>query len=291
LPGYFPRSPIFRFAPFRTGLFLLHDFNLETSNLGILEFWNLGIKLNLETMENFEKQPVRKSMVRKSMAFGIIVLLLGLALLLRNIGSFGETNIWEYIFSWQMLIIAIGAINIAGDGHRGFGWILIAVGGFFMLDKMYDWPTTFANVFWPVLIIVVGLFLIFGSRGRCFKRHGYIRVGNSDEDVIEEVSIFGGRDRAIHSDKFRGGEVVSIFGGSKLDLTQAKPVPEGAEIEIVSVFGGSTLIVPSDWNVKLEVFNIFGGFSDKRMKAQVDLSKVLVVKGVAIFGGGELKSF
>lgn len=230
-------------------------------------------------------------MIRKSMAFGIVVLLLGLALLLRNLGTFDETNVWEYIFSWQMLLIAIGTVNVAGEGHRGFGWVLIAVGGFFMLDKMYDWPTTFANVFWPALIIVVGLFLIFGGKYKCRNRHDYTYYKSNGEEVIEEVSIFGGHDRYVHTDKFRGGEVVSVFGGSKIDLTHATLVPEGAEIEIVSVFGGSTLIVPADWNVKLEVFNIFGGFSDKRMKSQVDLNKVLVVKGVAIFGGGELKSF
>lgn len=228
-------------------------------------------------------------MIRKSMAFGIIVLLLGLALLLRNLGIYENTNIWSYIFSWQMLLIAIGAVNVIGEGHRGFGWILIAVGGFFMLDKAYDWPTTFANVFWPALIIVVGLVLIFGKSCKFRRSNSYYK--STGEDVIEEVSVFGGRDRKVNSDKFRGGEVVSVFGGGKLDLTNATLVPEGAEIEIVSVFGGSTLIVPSDWNVKLEVFNIFGGFSDKRMKAQVDLNKVLVVKGVAIFGGGELKSF
>jgi predicted membrane protein len=224
------------------------------------------------------------------MAFGILVLTLGLALLLRNLGIFEETNFWQYIFSWQMLLIAIGIINVSAEGHRGFGWILIAVGGFFLLNKVYDWPATFSNVFWPGLIIAVGLVLIFGSHGRKWRRnHTYFK--SSGEDVIEEVSVFGGRERSVHSEKFRGGEVINVFGGGKLDLTHATLVPEGAEIEIVSVFGGSTLIVPSDWNVKLEVLNIFGGFSDKRMKSQVDFNKVLVVKGVAIFGGGELKSF
>jgi predicted membrane protein len=241
-------------------------------------------------MENFERQPVRRSMIRKSMAFGILVLALGSALLLRNLGIFEETNIWQYIFSWQMLLIAIGIINVSAEGHRGFGWILIAVGGFFLLNKIYDWPATFSNVFWPGMIIAVGLVLIFGNHGRKWRR-SHIYFKSPEEDVIEEVSIFGGRERSVHSDKFRGGEVISVFGGGKLDLTNAVLVPEGAEIEIVSVFGGSTLVVPSDWNVKLEVLNIFGGFSDKRMKSQVDLNKVLVVKGVAIFGGGELKSF
>jgi predicted membrane protein len=189
-----------------------------------------------------------------------------------------------------MLLIAIGIINVAGEGHRGFGWILIAVGGFFLLSDIFEWPLAFRNVFWPALLIVIGLALIFGGQFKFRGRFHNKQAGGSN-DVLEDISIFGGGDRVIHSDDFKGGEVISVFGGSKIDLTQATISPDGAEIEIVAVFGGSTLLVPSDWTVKLEVFNIFGGFSDKRMKAQADTSKVLTVKGVAIFGGGELKSF
>jgi len=240
-------------------------------------------------MENLEKQPVRKNLQRKSMVIGLMVLGLGAFWLMRNFQIISEP-VWDVIFSWQMLLIAIGIINVAGEGHKGFGWILIAVGGFFLLNDIFDWPVTFRNVFWPALLIVIGMFLIFGSQWKCRRKFQYNK-SNGNNDILEDIAVFGGGDRIIHSDNFKGGEVISVFGGSKIDLTQTTLNPEGAEIEIVAVFGGSTLLVPSDWNVKLEVFNIFGGFSDKRMRAQVDTNKVLVVKGVAIFGGGELKSF
>jgi len=239
-------------------------------------------------MENLEKQPVRRGLQRKSMVIGLLVLALGAFWLLRNFGILSEI-VWDYIFSWQMLLIAIGVINVAGEGHKGFGWVLIAIGGFFLLSDIFIWPVSFRNVFWPALLILIGIFLIFGSRCKFKRGHQYLK--SSGTDVIEEVSVFGGGDRSIHSDNFKGGEIISIFGGSKIDLTETTISPEGAEIEIVAVFGGSTLLVPSDWNVKLEVFNIFGGFSDKRMKAQVDTNKTLLIKGVAVFGGGELKSF
>ena len=61
-------------------------------------------------------------------------------------------------------------------------------------------------------------------------------------------------------------------------------------LEMICVFGGSTLIVPADWNVKVEMFSIFGGFEDKRVTGQVDYNKTLILKGVAIFGGGEVKT-
>jgi len=83
--------------------------------------------------------------------------------------------------------------------------------------------------------------------------------------------------------------MVAVFGGSKIDLTNATLSSNTNEIEIVVVFGGTELIVPSDWNIRIEVFNIFGGFSDKTSPSQVDLNKTLIIKGVAVFGGGEIK--
>lgn len=226
-------------------------------------------------------------MKRKSLVFGLLVLGLGLVWLMRNFGIVPE-SLWDVIFSWQMLLIAIGIINIANDHSRGVGWILIAIGGFFMISEYFDLPVTFRHIFWPSLLILIGAILIFGS-GRIFRRRDF--TISKGEDFIEEVSIFSGRERFINSLAFRGGKVVSVFGGSKLDLTRAQLANGEAEMEIVAIFGGSTLIVPNDWNVKIEVFNIFGGYSDKRVRSQVDYNKTLVVKGVAIFGGGEIKSY
>lgn len=234
-----------------------------------------------------QSQPVRQGLKRKSLVFGLIVLGLGLAWLMRNFGLMSE-NVWDVIFSWQMLLIAIGVINISNDSSRGVGWVLIAIGGFFLISDLYDLPYSFRQVFWPALLILIGLVLIFGS-SRIFRRR-HINVSKG-EDFIEEVSIFGGRERFVDSQAFRGGKIVSVFGGSKIHLTQAQLAEGEIEIENVSIFGGSTLIVPSDWNVKIEVFNIFGGYADKRIRSQVDFNKTVTVKGVAIFGGGEIKSY
>jgi predicted membrane protein len=238
-------------------------------------------------MENNENTSVSRGMNRKSLVFGLLVLGFGFSWLLHNMGFLGERT-WDVIFSWQMLVIAIGIINVANDTHKGFGWILIAVGGFFLVSDYYDLPTSFRHIFWPALLIIIGLVLIFGS-SKIFRRRDF--TVSKGEDFIEEVAVFGGSDRYINSQAFRGGKIVSVFGGSKLDLTKVELAEGNIEIEIVAVFGGSTLLVPNDWNIKLEVFNIFGGYGDKRVRSQVDYNKTVIIKGVAIFGGGEIKSY
>ena len=237
-------------------------------------------------METNEQKQIRPGLKGKSLVFGILVLSLGLLWLAYNFGIISE-NVWDHIISWPMLLIAIGLVNLFNGHGRGFGAILILIGGFFLLDDVFEWPITFTKIFWPSLLILVGLFLLMGSK-KMFRK-GYISVGEG-EDFIEEVSVFSGVDKIIHSKSFRGGKVVSVFGGSNINLTQAEMQPGSHMLEMICVFGGSTLIVPADWNVKVEMFSIFGGFEDKRVTGQVDYNKTLILKGVAIFGGGEVKT-
>ncbi len=69
---------------------------------------------------------------------------------------------------------------------------------------------------------------------------------------------------------------------------------EGTNVlNVTAIFGGSTIIVPRDWNVIMNVTPIFGGFSNKIRREPnlvVDQTRTLIIKGTAIFGGGEVKS-
>jgi predicted membrane protein len=241
-------------------------------------------------METMQENRERKTRFHgKSLVFGILVIAFGLLWLLHNT-EFISDNIWDHIISWEMLLIAIGLINVLSDDHRGFGALLILVGGFFLLSDIYEWPLTFHRIFWPAVLILIGLSLIFGRMG--LHRRRWFNAQAGSDDFIEDISVFSGHDRAIHSQSFKGGKIVSVFGGSKIDLVNAKLDPSGqAIIEMVCIFGGSTVIVPPDWHVKVEILNIFGGYADKRPRVQVDLNKTLTIKGIALFGGGEIKSY
>ncbi|MEP1891886.1 MAG: hypothetical protein ABJJ14_09455, partial [Cyclobacteriaceae bacterium] len=80
----------------------------------------------------------------------------------------------------------------------------------------------------------------------------------------------------------------NIFGGSDIDLSESKPI-DGATIEIFSMFGGCDITVPKDWQLEIDTIAVFGGFSDKR-KTITTTGPRVVIKGIMIFGGGDLKS-
>jgi len=80
-------------------------------------------------MEKCGSQRTGKSIKRKTLVFGLLLLGLGTTWLLYNMGIL-PYEAWDAIISWQTLLIAIGLINIANGGSRGFGFILILVGFF-----------------------------------------------------------------------------------------------------------------------------------------------------------------
>jgi len=112
------------------------------------------------------------------------------------------------------------------------------------------------------------------------------------DDVLDTVSVFGNVVKTIFSKNFKGGDVVNIFGGTELDFTQAD-INGRVVVDIVQIFGGSKIIVPSNWQVVSDTAAVFAGIDDKRIKTGViqDSNKILVIKGVSIFAGIDIRSY
>jgi predicted membrane protein len=230
----------------------------------------------------------------KKYAFGIVIILAGLVLLAYNFGY--VTSGWKnIIFSWQMLLIVIGVVSLLSRENWVPGIILVSVGAFFLLPKLFFLPDNFVHNFWPLVLIGAGFLIIF----RVFPRRAWRsrQEGSAErisrEGVIHEEVIFGESKQRVTNQDFRGGHVHCVFGNVELDLTQAKLAEGTHALDLSVAFGGITVIVPADWKIEMKMTSILGGFADKRtyIKEITDPSRVLIIKGNAVFGGGELKSY
>ncbi|HOK51612.1 MAG TPA: DUF5668 domain-containing protein [Bacteroidales bacterium] len=245
------------------------------------------------------------SRAARKLVIGIFILFYGIILLIDNLSGLPP---WMHtiFFSWQIILIFLGILTLVPYKGSISGLILIAIGVFFMLPRLFDLPYNFSQLFWPFLLILLGILIIFRRNSNvhhCPHRHWnrdeysfrtYEHVGETNvNDYIDVANIFVGNKQIIVSQQFKGGKITCIFGGSELDFTHAQ-LAEGTHIiDMVCIFGGASLIVPSDWEVKTEVVSILGGFADKRhaIPSMHDTNKVLIIKGVAFFGGGEIKSY
>lgn len=77
----------------------------------------------------------------------------------------------------------------------------------------------------------------------------------------------------------------SMWGGGRLDLTEARFAGHDTEIRAVALWGGTKIEVPEDIDVEVRGFGLFGVF-DKRAAHRTGRPgrPRVVIKGLALFG-------
>jgi hypothetical protein len=65
---------------------------------------------------------------------------------------------------------------------------------------------------------------------------------------------------------------------------------DSAVIEVFAFWGGVEIYVPPDWTVTSEVTTLLAGFIDKRRPTSVVPTKHLIVKGMVVMAGVEIKN-
>lgn len=200
-----------------------------------------------------------------------------------------DFSISRIIFSWPFFFLVIGVFIIVNTNKKLLGGILAGLGAIFLIPRIFPDVDYNGTIVFAILFIALGLYIILNKR-----ETEKLKFDQERKDILEDVSIFGGGTKFITSENFKGGNITAVFGGSEINLKGCKLAEGTNVIDVLCVFGGTTLIVPQDWNIVLNVTPIFGGFSNKLIKdptATPDLNKTLIIKGLVVFGGGEIKSY
>lgn len=222
---------------------------------------------------------------------GIAIVLAGLFFLADNFGIL-DYQIRRYFFRWEMILIILGLVFMMSHRNKTTGIILLVVGGVLYLRDFVHWHFSFWQLFWPALLILVGIMIIFRHK---IDSDWHSRTSASDDDIIDELAFFGGGDRIVKSQQFKGGKVTTVFGGLNYDMFRAKLAPGKNFIDVFCLFGGMKIYAPENWNIKIRVVSVFGGFSEKQRyikpETAADDETQLIIKGTVIFGGGEIKRY
>ncbi|WP_169953305.1 DUF1707 domain-containing protein [Microbispora sp. H11081] len=111
----------------------------------------------------------------------------------------------------------------------------------------------------------------------------YVPGASSEPDNV--IAIFGGADRRGRWRVRRQTRALAAFGGIRFDLTDAEFEAKEVEITVNAIFGGAEIILPEGAEVRCKGIGIFGGF-DVANSSTIDPSApIIVIKGVALFGG------
>lgn len=223
---------------------------------------------------------------------GLILVILGIAFLLTNLGILSDNFVGTY---WPAALVIFGLVIAFTGGHFGkklWGGFLTLFGLGLLANNLGYIHTPFWHLFWPLILIFLGISaLTHNLCGRSYRGPGGVGappVSTGGPNVLNEVNVFGGVQRRIDSQEFEGGQVVSVFGGADIDLRAAATKKDEIHIELNSVFGGVDLRVPDTWDVTVQGSGIFGGYEDKTMPRRTPESGKrphLIITGSAVFGG------
>jgi hypothetical protein len=110
-------------------------------------------------------------------------------------------------------------------------------------------------------------------------------AADPDASFESVVGIFGGGERKGRWRVKRRTNVMCIFGGYDFDMTEAVFEAREVTVSTFAMFGGVNITVPDNVEVRNEGSGIFGGFDARGSSTPDPNAPVLIIKGVAIFGG------
>ena len=195
-----------------------------------------------------------------------------------------QMNLIVFSF-WAIVFILGGVVKIVqacAPGGRLWGVLLLAAGIFIELDALGRFHIHLDRA-WPVFVIAAGLILVWRAYQTPPDSGGML------SSHLNVFAILGGGEYRIRAKNFRGGDLVAFMGGFDVDLRDADIEGTEATINVNALMGGGVIRVPETWAVSMRVAAFMGGHSLKaREGAQVQ--KTLIVKGIAIMGGIEVRN-
>ena len=225
---------------------------------------------------------------RGRVVIGLFVIVIGI-LMLANTAIQPFFNLDINFFAWHNIFIMIGLLIFINSSKKTPGVIFIAIGTFGLINSLgFD----LSNYIFPAILIGLGLVILMRTRKKERGFYAQNKHENTiDTDKIEDFAIFGGGEKRYNSPSFKGGSITAIFGGSEIDLRESTLAEGDSVLDVLFIFGGGEILVPNSWNIRVDVIPIFGGFSHKRKYHDhpIDTSRTLIIKGLVLFGGGEIK--
>jgi predicted membrane protein len=235
--------------------------------------WLIGIGLYVGAKNNFRKLS------------WLIMVVIGLAFLLDDI----MPNVDVSAFFWPIVIIGFGIFLILRRNNNQLDyWDKKAWKKKWESGKYnFKNPNQYTNPNEPLVDYTVNPDAANDTQTPPNPNPGFM-----GDEHLEAISIFGSVKKTIFSKNFQGGEIVNVMGGAEIDFTQAN-IEGRVYLDVTQVFGGTKIIVPSHWMVISDMAAVFAGVDDKRIRtaAPLDSNKVLVLKGVSIFAGIDIRSY
>ena len=224
-------------------------------------------------------------------------ILWGAAFIIAGIGfagnAFGVWNFDLFFDGWWTLCLIVPAVISMIQSGPNTGNVVCALVGVVLLLSAQDVldPHLLGKLFLPVLLVVIGISILLGSRRRAVTAENGTVPGAarfSREGTPAYTGVFSGQDVRWPAQAFEGANLTAVFGGVKLDLRDA--VFSGDTIvNATAIFGGIDLLVPPHVQVKVSGTPVFGGVENHADGPAAGGAPVIYLNTSCVFGGIDIK--
>jgi hypothetical protein len=212
---------------------------------------------------------------------GVLIIAVGAVLLAGNLGVIDAHYVFRNL--GPIVLFILGAALLARRRHDQvlFGLVLMFVGAWGFATQQQWIRIHFWAVIGPMMLVLVGGSVVW----RAFHRPAPEGAGDA---YIRVFAVFSGAELRP-TVPFEGADLTAVMGGVKLDLSNAPMARDTAVIDVFALMGGTEIFVPRDWDVTVRVVSLMGGCSDKRRPATGPATRHLIIQGMAVMGGVEIK--
>ena len=220
----------------------------------------------------------------KPIIWGVAIVALGVIFGGNALGLF-ELNVFFHGW-WTLFIIVPSVIGIFTEKEKLASLFMLAVGVILLLaaQDVFSYGVAWKVIF-AILLVIFGVKIIFqGIFGNTDKEVEKKIKNLGGEKMDSQIAVFSGSERTYNNETFVGSNLVAVFGGVDLDLTNAK-ISKDAVIKAFCLFGGIDIKVPKDVQVKIRSRFVFGGASDERHDKAEKGARVIYIDAAGGFGG------
>jgi hypothetical protein len=220
-----------------------------------------------------------------ALVVGLSAVTLGIIFLLDQEGVIRAGQVFRF---WPAILVLVGVARVAGgrtNREKAWGGTLVLFGAVFLFSALHYRYFQFKLIL-PFLVIAGGLWILWWALETP-------TAGAWSTSQLNQLHIFGGAEYRITSKNFRGGRLMAIFGGFKLDLLEADIEGNEAVIDISAIFGGGEIIVPRSWEVSVRGAGVLGGHQDETRRFPQEPQspkKVLTINGMWVLGGLHIRN-
>jgi hypothetical protein len=212
---------------------------------------------------------------------GVLIILAGAVLLGGNLGIIDSHYVFRNFGPVVVFILGVAILMRRRHDQVLLGLILMFVGAWGFATQQQWIKVHFWAVLGPLMLVLAGGSVVW----RAFNRPAPEGAGDA---YIRTFSIFSGAELRP-TVAFQGADLTAVMGGVKLDLSNATMAGDTAVVDVFALMGGAEIFVPRDWDVTVKVISLMGGCSDKRRPSTLPATKHLIIQGMAVMGGVEIK--